>query len=101
MVKKRKLYSGEIEYIDSYGDPQLKKQVATGIGMLINFRNRYYGHGITPEKEIAESLWDEYYPIFKDLLQQLSFAKDYPMIKQESNESWLLQGPEINPLKLQ
>ena len=39
--KKRKLYSGEIEIIDSTGDIQLKKQQATGIGMLINFRNRY------------------------------------------------------------
>jgi hypothetical protein len=32
--KKRKLYKGEIEYIDSKGDVQLKKQEATAIVMF-------------------------------------------------------------------
>jgi hypothetical protein len=42
--KKSKLYSDEIEIIDSYdGSTHLKKQEATAIGMLINFRNRYLG----------------------------------------------------------
>ena len=66
--KKRKLFKGEIEFIDGNGDIQYKKQEATAIGMLINFRNRYLGHGLTLDPTTAQNLWNEYYPIFKDLL---------------------------------
>ncbi|MFY8132276.1 MAG: hypothetical protein ACOVOL_03505 [Bacteroidia bacterium] len=44
---RRKLYKGEIEILDAHGDLLIQKQEATGIGMLINFRNRYLGHGLT------------------------------------------------------
>ena len=97
--KKRKLYSGEIEYIDGNGDVQLKKQEATAIGMLINFRNRYLGHGLTLDSETSQKLWDEYFPLFKTLLQQLSFAKDYPMLKRDGNETHLLHSAEINTIE--
>jgi hypothetical protein len=97
--KKRKLYSGEIEYIDGNGDVQLKKQEATAIGMLINFRNRYLGHGLTLDSDTSEKLWNEYFPIFKTLLKQLSFAKDYPMLKRDGNETHLLHSAEINTIE--
>ena len=93
--KKRKLFKGEIEFIDSNGDVQIKKQEATAIGMLINFRNRYLGHGLTLDASTAEQLWEEYYPIFKDLLLQMSFCKDYPMYKTEHGETFRLQSDEL------
>ena len=95
--KKRKLYKGEIEFIDGNGDIQLKKQEATAIGMLINFRNRYLGHGLTLDASTSEKLWEEYYPIFKDLLLQMTFCKDYPMLKTEYGETFRLQSDQLQP----
>lgn len=92
---KRKLYKGEIEYIDSNGDVQLKKQEATAIGMLINFRNRYLGHGLTLDETAAQQLWDEYFPMFRTLLEQMQFAAHYPMFKHEHGESYRLQSSEL------
>jgi tetratricopeptide (TPR) repeat protein len=92
---KAKKHKGEIEYIDANGDIQLKKQEATSIGMLINFRNRYLGHGLTLDAQKAEELWQEYFPIFRNLLEQLSFAKDYLMMKYEDGQTYLLHSSEI------
>lgn len=97
--KKRKLFKGEIEYIDSNGDVQLKKQEATAIGMLINFRNRYLGHGLTLDDADAKRLWEEYYPIFKELLEQLTFAKTHPMYKHEHGETFKLQSAELSTIE--
>lgn len=97
--KKRKLYKGEIEFIDSNGDVQLKKQEATAIGMLINFRNRYLGHGLTLDEDASKKLWDEYYPIFNQLLIQLNFPIEYPMFKHEHGETYLLQSNELSAIE--
>jgi len=93
--KKVTHYKGEIEYIDANGDVQLKKQETTAIGMLINFRNRYLGHGLTLDAEASEKLWAEYFPMFRSLLEQMTFAKDYPMLKNEEGQTWLLQSADI------
>jgi tetratricopeptide (TPR) repeat protein len=95
---KRKLYKGEIEYIDSNGDAQLKKQETTAIGLLINFRNRYLGHGLTLDEQASQQLWDEYFPVFKLLLEQMSFSKEYPMLKREHGETYILQGTELKEI---
>ena len=92
---KRKLYKGEIEYIDGNGDVQLKKQEATAIGMLINFRNRYLGHGLTLDEKASQQLWNEYFPIFRTLLEQMQFAAHYPMFKNEHGETYRLQSSEL------
>jgi tetratricopeptide (TPR) repeat protein len=97
--KKRKLFKGEIECIDSNGDIQLKKQEATAIGMLINFRNRYLGHGLTLEEADSKKLWVEYYPIFRELLEQLRFAKTFPMYKHEHGETYWLQSAELSAIE--
>ncbi len=97
--KKRKLFKGEIEFIDSNGDVQIKKQEATAIGMLINFRNRYLGHGLTLDASTAEQLWEEHYPMFKELLMQMSFCKDYPMYKTEHGETFRLQSDELRTVE--
>ena len=97
---KAKKYKGEIEFIDANGDIQLKKQEASAIGMLINFRNRYLGHGLTLDAEASEKLWVEYFPIFRSLLDQMNFAKDYPMLKKEFSETYLLQSSIIQPIEI-
>jgi tetratricopeptide (TPR) repeat protein len=97
--KKVKQYKGEIEYIDANGDSQLKKQEATAIGMLINFRNRYLGHGLTLDADSSTKLWDEYFPIFRSLLEQMNFTKDYPMYKREHGDTYLLQTADIQTVE--
>ena len=71
----------------------------TGIGMLINFRNRYLGHGQTWNEDKSKELWNEYFPIFRQLLEQLSFTKDYPMLKHEHGETYLLHSSEIKTVE--
>jgi len=93
--KKVAQYKGEIEYIDANGDVQLKKQETTAIGMLINFRNRYLGHGLTLDADASEKLWAEYFPIFRSLLEQMRFSNNYPMLKKEEGQTWLLQSSDI------
>jgi len=97
--KKRKLFKGEIEFIDGNGDVQLKKQEATAISMLINFRNRYLGHGLTLDEAASKKLWDEYYPIFSLLLEQLNFVNIYPMFKHEHGETYLLLSAELSTIE--
>ena len=97
--KKRKLYKGEIEYIDAYGDVQHKKQESTAIGMLINYRNRYLGHGLTLDESTSIQLWEEYYPIFNQLLNEMAFPSDYIMYKHEHGETYSLQSAEIRQVE--
>ena len=94
--KKRKLFKGEIEIMDANGDIQIKKQEATAIGMLINFRNRYLGHGLTLDEIDAVNHWEMYFPIFRELLVQLKFSVVYPMFKCEHGETYLLKSAEIS-----
>lgn len=94
--KKRKLYNGEIEIIDTKGDVEIKKQQATAIGMLINFRNRYLGHGLTLDKAPSEKLWQQYYPMFQQLLIGLDWCKDYIIYKNEGKNTWKLQDEFYN-----
>ena len=97
---KSKKYKGEIEYQDANGDTQIIVQTSiTSIGMLINFRNRYLGHGQTLDEDKSKALWSEYYPIFKNLLEQLSFTKDYPMLKREYGETYLLHSSEMTAVE--
>jgi hypothetical protein len=93
---KAKKFKGEIEYQDANGDTQrIVQSGITSIGILINFRNRNLGHGTPPDDEKSQKLWDEYFPIFRSLLEQMNFAKDYPMYKKENGETFLLQSFSI------
>jgi hypothetical protein len=97
---KAKKYKGEIEYQDANGDTQIILQTSiTSIGMLINFRNRCLGHAQTLDEDKSLALWNEYFPIFKHLLEQLNFTKEYPMLKREHGETYLLQSAEINTIE--
>lgn len=93
--KKRKLYSGNIEVQNLHGETQIKKQEATGIGMLINFRNRYLGHGLTLDERESKALWEEYSPIFFTLVDQLNWASKYVMYKNEHGSTVKLHTAEL------
>ena len=82
--------------MDANGDIQIKKQESTAIGMLINFRNRYLGHGLTLDESEAINHWNMYYPIFRELPVQLKFSAEYPMFKCEHGETYLLKSAEIS-----
>jgi tetratricopeptide (TPR) repeat protein len=98
---KAKKFKGEIEYQDANGDTQhIVQSSITSIGMLINFRNRYLGHGLTLDSEKSEELWALYFPIFRSLLEQMSFAQHYPMYKKEHGEAYLLQSAEIESIEI-
>lgn len=92
---KRKLYKGEVHVQDAYGETTVTDQNLTGIDSLINFRNRYLGHQQTLDDATYKSLWDQYFPIFKDLLVQMTFCTDYPMYKTEHGETYRLQSDEL------
>ncbi|MDC3308989.1 tetratricopeptide repeat protein [Crocinitomicaceae bacterium] len=98
--KKRKLYNGEIEIIDARGETQIKKQQATGIGMLINFRNRYLGHGLTLDADKSQDLWSIYFPIFKELLEKMHWCENFVMYKNEGQNTWKLQGAQIQQVEV-
>lgn len=99
--KKKKLYKGEIEYTDGNGDIQYRKQEATAIDILINFRNRYLGHGLSLDPTPAQNVWNEYYPIFRDLLLRMTFSVDYPMYKTEHGETYRLVSDQIQSCERQ
>ena len=68
--------------------------------MLINFRNKHLGHGTMPDDEKSIQLWNEYFPIFRSLLEQMSFVQHYPMYKKENGETYLLQSAEIESIEI-
>jgi tetratricopeptide (TPR) repeat protein len=98
--KKIKMYNGEIEVVDSYNGGAIRyiKQPLTAIGILINFRNRLY-HTPTIDIATSEKLWNDYFPIFRTLLEQLTFCEKFPMLKQETGVYYSLQGIEIKPFE--
>jgi hypothetical protein len=70
----------------------------TPIGKLINFRNKYLGHGMVPNDEECCELWDTYAPILKKLLLHMDFCKNYSMVSYDNLRTWRLMGTEFTPL---
>jgi tetratricopeptide (TPR) repeat protein len=91
----RKLYKGEVFVEDSFGETKIIQQKLTGIDSLINFRNRYLGHQQTLDDATYVDLWEQHFPIFKDLLTRMTFCSDYMMLKTEHGETYCLQGDEV------
>ncbi len=91
----RKLYKGEVFVEDSFGETKIIQQKLTGIDSLINFRNRYLGHQQTLDDATYVDLWEQYFPIFQDLLTHMTFCSNYLMYKTEHGETFCLQGDEI------
>ena len=94
-LKNSKKYTVESEYTDEDGLLKLRKSDLTAIGALINFRNRYLGHGMPLSNDEYAELFSSTYPIYIDLLKSFSCLKAMKMIKTDRLNQYLLQGNEV------
>ncbi|MDP2385641.1 MAG: hypothetical protein Q8M29_04670 [Bacteroidota bacterium] len=75
------------------------KTQTTPIGKLIDFRNRYLGHGMVPGDEECRNLWDVYFPLLKTLLLQMDFCRSYSIVSYDNTWLWRLMGTEFTPVQ--
>jgi len=96
--KKTKKYPLELHYTDDFGDIQVVPQSVTAIDGLINFRNRYIGHSVTLTDDKSQHVFELYYPILLDLLRNLDFCIQYPMLKYYDGKTWELMGTNVSQM---
>jgi tetratricopeptide (TPR) repeat protein len=96
--KKAKKYKTETPYTNDEGHTSWKKSELTAIGTLINFRNRYLGHGTPLLKEEYKALFEEIIPVFNDFIDQLSFMEAFKIIKYDQTKAFLLKGVEVTAI---
>jgi tetratricopeptide (TPR) repeat protein len=96
LAKSAKKYKTESQYTDENGLVAWKKSELTAIGILINFRNRYLGHGVPLSKEEYESLFKVISPVLIDFLSEWKAIEHITMFRSEAKESWQMMGAEIS-----
>ena len=79
--KKEKLYSIESEFTDEFGSTQVFKNEGTPLQLLINFRNKYIGHGTVFNEEDSLKILNKYDRVF------LKFFKSIIFINENNNNS--------------
>jgi len=93
---KDKKHSIAEEIIEDFGEVNYsKKHGMSSIGMLINFRNKYLGHGTPISDHQAKELWATYFPIFQTLILKLSKVSDASLYKMENGIVWKLASSEL------
>ena len=85
-LKKEKLFSVENYFTDEYGKIRNVKSVGTPLELLVNFRNRYLGHGAVISEEESEQIYNTYMPILSRFLIHTDFLMNY---------EWQSEGSEI------
>ena len=93
--KNARKYKTETPFTNEDGQTAWKKTELTAIGTLINFRNRYLGHGLPLSKSEYAELYKEIYPILCDFLHALHFTADMQMLRCDGAETYSLQGKKI------
>ena len=84
------------EIIEDFGEVNYsKKNGLSSIGMLVNFRNKYLGHGTPINENKAKELWEFYYPIFQTLLIKLSKLSESSLYKKENGIVWKLASSVV------
>ena len=97
---KDKKFNISEEIIEDFGEINYsKKNGISSIGMLINFRNKYLGHGTPINENQARELWEQYYPIFQNLLLKFSKFSEASLYKKENGIIWKLASTEITEEK--
>jgi tetratricopeptide (TPR) repeat protein len=91
-------FKAESPYTNDEGQTAWKKTELTAIGTLINFRNRYLGHGLPLSKAQYAILYKEIYPVLIDFLKALRFTEGLQLLRFEGTEGHLLKGKEISKL---
>ena len=94
---KDKKFNISEEIIEDFGEVNYsKKNGLSSIGMLVNFRNKYLGHGTPINENKAKELWEFYYPIFQTLLIKLSKLPESSLYKRENGIVWKLASSVVS-----
>ena len=86
-TRKIKRFTVTNTYTDWKGKVQTVNIDNTPLELLINFRNKYLGHGTVYSEKESQKIYKLYEPIFMEMLDQCSFLNDLSIIdKKLKNE---------------
>jgi len=74
-------------YTDWKGQTQTVKIDNTPLELLINFRNKYLGHGTVFSEEESKKIYELYEPIFVEMLNQCEFLKKLSIVDQKTKSN--------------
>jgi hypothetical protein len=88
-LKKSKIkrYTINNTIINSKGKKQLVKVTNTPVELLINFRNKYVGHGTVYSEDESKVIFEIYEPIFIAFIELLNALKSFDFIDSKSSDS--------------
>lgn len=69
------LVSVHFPYFDKFGNEHTRRVRDTPLSILVTFRNKYLGHGVSFDDQQSLELWRLYRPVVIALLQQLMFFR--------------------------
>jgi hypothetical protein len=73
--------------IDGKGQKQIVEVTNIPIELLINFRNKYVGHGTVYSEQESEQLFQVYEPVLRTFIDSLNAIKDFTFLDATSNSS--------------
>lgn len=74
-------------YTDWKGKTQTVKIENSPLELLINFRNKYLGHGTVFSEEESKKIYELYEPIFVEMLNQCEFLKKLSIVDQKTKNN--------------
>ena len=74
-------------YTDWKGQTQIVKIDNIPLELLINFRNKYLGHGTVFSEEESKKIYELYEPIFIEMLNQCDFLKKLSIVDQKTKNN--------------
>lgn len=74
-------------YTDWKGQTQTVKIDNIPVELLINFRNKYLGHGTVFSEEESKKIYELYEPIFIEMLNQCEFLKKLSIVDQKTKSN--------------
>ena len=74
-------------YTDWKGQTQTVKIDNIPLELLINFRNKYLGHGTVFSEEESKKIYELYEPIFIEMLNQCEFLKKLSIVDQKTKSN--------------
>jgi hypothetical protein len=73
--------------IDSKGQKQMVETTNTPLELLVNFRNKYVGHGTVYSEEESRNIFSIYEPIFDAFIEQLTSCSEFEFTNINNNLS--------------
>ena len=92
LSKKAKKFTLETRYTDEGGEIVSVRKKLTAIDGLINFRNRYIGHGTTMSESESGTIFETYLPLLEYILENMEFCTDYPLFRYAEGRIEKLMG---------